>query len=108
MSPAEDDEEEEAAEAVDMIPGGARGARGSFRPDPPGETRAHPPPDRLSAWSHGDPWKGQGQRPQPSPRSGSAAVSAAGPRPPDFRFRPEIGNRRRAVNSREEKGGERK
>lgn len=90
MSPAEDEEEEEAAEVVDMISRGARGARGGYRPDTPGETRAHPPPDRPSAWSHGDPWKGQGLRPQPSPRSGSAAFSAAEPRPLVFRFRPEM------------------
>lgn len=71
MSPAEDDEEEEAAEAVDMIPCGTRGARESCRPDTPGETRAHPPPDRFSAWSHGDPWRGRGsghsRNPTPAP-----------------------------------------
>ena len=50
----EDEEEEEAADAVDTIPRGARGAREGCRPDSPGETRAHPPPDRPSTWSHGD------------------------------------------------------
>lgn len=87
-----------------MIPRGARGAREGCRPDSPGETRAHPPPDRPSTWSHGDPWRGQGQRPQPSPGSGSAAFSAVRPRPPNFRFRPEIGNKRRALRSREGRG----
>lgn len=67
-----------------MIPRGARGARGQCRPDNPGEARAHPPPDRPSAWSRAalppsDPWPGWGLQPQPCPGSGAAALSAAGP-----------------------------